>query len=261
MECNICYIKYPILQFCKVCENNHVCCNNCILKIDKCHLCRSDILDITSLKYSNIYSKTIIFNNINIINIINTIYNNNKDNVRLLFNNELPFIASCKIPTDYEIYYLTEEKEEKEVKEEEDEITIYKLSKCYVNLDDVYKEIERYNIKTNIVRIVVPSDKIFIDLNYLTNKILNYVILFKGTYKCDILKRIKKYKSNYEYVLSDFTYKNMKILLNSRYKHNPYFYTKEELENIYSELNICKIYTSLSKSDIIHYLIKYNIKI
>lgn len=176
------------------CVNNHKVCNDCYWKWFKinqtCPICRIGMIekdDLQMLAYSNIFNKKEILqyiNNFILLWKVNNFFRLNNLKVITYFSEyELSLLTSAKHNKEYTLYrqYIDIEKNSKK--------SIYKdkyISSWTLDIN-VAKRFNSGKKCCYLIMTKVPSEKVFIDLNYLINDSEKEVILFSGTYNISLV--------------------------------------------------------------------------
>ncbi len=246
-ECDICFCKSNLI---KTCDNDHYCCNDCIKKINKCHMCRGKILDIDSIIYTDVYSTNEIRSNNNIDNFIMSDYINENNVFNSLYatmnNNDLSMLTSAKQNKTYEAYNIIQSVSG-------NIITINSTSRWYSTLNAVPVS-NSMGINTGIIiKLIVPCEKVAVDLSYVYG-INNEIIILKGDYEFTVVTKTNNLSSVININL--FTEENRERLI-TRNRTDKYYCTINNLKNICREHKITN-FSKLTKTELIDTIILYN---
>jgi len=248
MSCGICYEDINDILIVKVCQNGHKCCRSCCLKIEKCHMCRSNIRICNSFSVfscEDLFSKEeitdLFVDFISSWKISNFLRRNNDDVLSVLNEQQLNVLPSCKKNKKYKLYRG--------------------LSK--VKYTDIYSDLYVSSWSTNeivakrfgkhILCIEIEPEYVFLDLEYLRDDFEKEVLVFPGNYPIIYdTNKIFSFSS-----LSLFTSTNRDIILNSRGKSDPLCWTIVEIKMLLEHLKIPYIKSGI-KSYYVDKLIEYN---
>ena len=234
-ECPICFTNERLIEICMK-SKIHRTCMSCYGKVNKCPLCRSELMeicDIDYIPYTDIYTKNEIKNiieskmrNLNKIRLLN-----------ILSEEDLSILSSAKRDKKYKLY--------KYVMKEMTEYSSLYVSEWSTS-SDILSENGLYLVEGEF-----DGNSILLDYNYIYENENDKVMVLAGKYEVKVICDINR-------LINIFIPEN-KMYIMKKHRNNNLFRTIPQLKKI------CKNYgikhNCADKLSIINMLINYKEKI
>lgn len=243
-----------------VCKSSvlHKCCYSCYMQIfctNSCPLCRSSLksIDIGTLPY--VFDPSI--SKSDIWDVVGPFYNKWKRlnffraKNRYLFEYfslyELSIFTQCKLPQEYTLYRGTTIKFYDYY--EDDHISSWSKSPIIAKRFGIY-----------VYKIVVPYDKVLIDLDLISNDTEQEVVLLSGKYKIITPSHVSLQSEKdvcKDKIKQIFTRENRDTIISSRKKFSEYTWTIKDLHSLCLKNKIYVQYNKWNKPDYVDAIIEW----